>query len=67
MRQGLADAPFRSGLRFSIELLVTQGGASLDDLEVGPVVVFKYLYKKILVHQEIPFLVQPDKVHLKFL
>src|SRR5436853_4850727 len=32
-----ADAPFRGGLGFSVELLVTKGGASLNDLAVRPV------------------------------
>jgi hypothetical protein len=41
MQQGEANAPFRGGLGFSVELLVTQGGASVDDLEVRPVVVLK--------------------------
>jgi hypothetical protein len=33
--------PFVADWGFSVELLVTKSGASLDDLEVRPVVVLK--------------------------
>jgi hypothetical protein len=41
MQQGAANAAFRGRLGFSVELLVTQGGASLDNLVVRPIVVLK--------------------------
>ena len=47
-----ANAPFRGGLGCSVELLVTQGGARLNELHVRPVVVLKYLHQHRLGHQE---------------
>src|SRR5690606_19781001 len=62
MLQGAANAPSRRRPGFGVELLVTQGRTSLDDLEIRPIVVLKQPSKNVLRHQEILFWVKDSAV-----
>jgi hypothetical protein len=50
MQQGLTNAAFRGGPGFSIELIVAQGEAGMDDLEIRPDIMLKQFNKISLGH-----------------
>ncbi len=47
MYQVLANTPLLTGLGIRVELILTKGRASADDLAIRPVVVFKKLRENV--------------------